>query len=97
MVKWKAEIDIRESWDKTLAGDMSISELAEEIVQHLKRLSKRKIFIEDEELAEFIDQFEELRDSEDDDEDEKQEAFDGIWEEFYNWADDDHKLWIRTV
>lgn len=96
MVKWKAEIDIRESWDKTLSGDMAISELVDEIVQHLKRLSKRKIFLEDEELAEFIDQFEELKDS-DDEEDEKQEAFDAIWEEFYNWADDDNKLWIRTI
>jgi hypothetical protein len=98
MANWKAEIDIRERWAEVQDDEAPIADLIDDIISKLKLLQrKNSTFKADDELTNFIEQFEELLNSDDDDEDEKKDSFDAIWEEFYNWADDDHKLWIRTV
>ena len=97
MVHWRNELDIKEIWSKAKKGEATSQEVASEIAQKLKFINtptnwNLNIF-ENEARERLIDSFEDHSQ----DPEATTEDFNALMEELYNWADDGHVCWIKTV
>jgi len=83
MVNWKRTLDVSEYWKKAQDREIDAVTLAKYISAALTCLC-----IEDEELNEIIEEFTLLDGNFDD--------FDDVWCRLYDWADEGHRLWLKT-
>ncbi len=88
MANWKTTLDISDLWSKFDDGDLSVQELASKIAQRLESNE----FYGDDDLVEIVYNFVSLAEdsnAEDDD-------FDYIMQDLYDYADVEHRIWIKT-
>lgn len=90
MVRWKATVDIKDLHDAYGEGKVAIAFVAGEVA---KRLCQTP-YGEDCAMLDIIEQFESLAD-----EGEKAEVaeYDRILADLYDFADEDHRLWVNTT
>jgi len=86
MADWKTTLDVSDIFYRI---DKSVKEKAVVIADRLLLLSTDPAFSEeeDDELTEFSQAFRDTVDT--------TESFDSLWEEFYDFADYDKRIWIK--
>lgn len=95
MANWKHTLEIKDEWQATKAGEMTIAQFATVAAEKIKALP---VFGADGQIEDIVENLELLAADADPD----VEEFDGIWNELYNWADqvvgdwNDKMCWIRT-
>lgn len=87
MANWQYRLDVREEWKQANRGELTAMQMGQTVARKLREL----YMFPDGDLLDLIDQFDAL------DEQDEFDDFDVIWEELYDWADEDHRLWIATV
>jgi hypothetical protein len=97
MAEWKYVLDVKDAWQKTKKKELPIKEFISILIKKAQKLN-----IQNDGLLEYLmEDFKRLLEEDSID----IEEFDSLWEELYNWADQEtepghwprHKLcWIRT-
>lgn len=93
MANWKHTLEIKDAWRQTKAGEMTIAQFAAHAATKIMELP-----VEDDELNDIADQFMTIATDPEPD----VEAFDSVWSQLYDWADqvvgswNDKMCWIRT-
>ena len=107
MANWKFKLNVSEPWRKAQSGEISPNELSSEIAKLLKPLLKYIDALKGYENVKMeLDDIIEVFEEEAKDESMTSDAFDSLWNELYNWADNEvppfgeyphNKLcWIQT-
>lgn len=88
MANWKYKLDLKEDWQRADRKEITAKELADIVID--KITSSAFYSEQDDELQYIIEEFQGLgaNDSFDD--------FDVVWDQFYNWADD-NRVWIAII
>jgi hypothetical protein len=95
MANWKYTLEIKDEWQATKRGDMTISAFAAFVAERIKALPA---FGADRDIEDIVDELETIAADPDAD----TEWFDGVWEQLYDWADqvvggwNDKMCWIGT-
>jgi hypothetical protein len=93
MANWKHTLDVKDAWQQTKAGEMTIQAFAATAAEKIKALP-----VEDNTLYDIADELETIAEAAAPDVD----GFDRVWSRLYNWADqviggwNDKMCWIRT-
>ena len=92
MINWKSTLNISDLHRAHRAGEITVQELAAGVVTRFKANRFAK---EDEGFAaeEIIDWLEDLSE----DPDATVNDYDGVLNELYNFADYDHRIWVKTT
>jgi hypothetical protein len=99
MANWKYTLNVKNEWEATKAGDMTLQAFAAFVVKKLDRLGIK----DDEELLGIVDELSDIAQDEEAD----VEWFDNVWSSLYDWADQsvgqsavsiwpDKMCWIKT-
>ena len=95
MTNWKYTLEIKDAWQQTKAGEMTLPAFAAAAAAKARALPA---YLDDDDLFGIVDELETIaRDPEPD-----VEWFDRVWNELYDWADqvvggwNDKMCWIRT-
>jgi hypothetical protein len=92
MTNWKTTLDIADLHQAHRAGDITIQEVAAGVA---KRFKKNRFAKEDEgfQAEDIIDWLEDLAE----DPNATPNDYDGVLNELYNFADWDHRIWVKTT
>lgn len=90
-MKWQKEIDLIDLWKQYADGSIDVMVLSEKIAT---RFSEIHFDDENDEAAfdEIIEEFRALAE----DEDATEDDFNDLWSLFYDFADHEKKLWVKT-
>ena len=95
MANWKYTLNVKNEWQATKAGDMTLQAFTTFVVGRIKKLPP---FEKDLVLFDIVTELESIaEDSEAD-----VEWFDSVWSQLYDWADqtiggwNDKMCWIKT-
>jgi hypothetical protein len=95
MANWKHTLNVKNEWQATKAGDMTLQAFAAFAAGRIKQLP---VFGEDREIEEIVEELESIAADPEAD----IEWFDSVWNQLYDWADqvvggwNDKMCWIRT-
>ena len=84
MAKWKYVLDVSDLWEKGKARTISPQELGAGLADRLGELDQ------DNDLLQIRRELWDLTDES------TYDDFDDILEKLYDWADENHKLWLQT-
>lgn len=87
MRNWKTSLKIKDAWVKAQNEEITTEELIKIIMQKTKTLNIKKDYW----LDAIMEKFEEMLDIGDPSKDD----FDIIWNDFYDWADN-NDCWVET-
>lgn len=87
MSKWEYKFDIKDDWKKAENEEISAKQLSSIIVEKIK--SSAFYSKNGEDLNDIIWDLEEIREHDDLDD------LDGVWSDFYDWADR-NRVWVVT-
>jgi hypothetical protein len=88
MNKWQHTLDVKEVWKK-VGEDQDISDFCKTLIKELNLIPDH---LKDDELLDLIDYFTSMAE----DENVSIVEFDNVWDDLYNWADTDKRLWVGT-
>ncbi len=99
MANWKYTLNVKDAWQQTKAGEMTIAQFATHAAEKIKALPVE----DDPELTSIVIDLAMIAA----DPDPNVEEFNGVWNELYDWADQvvgtrsgtiwpDKMCWIRT-
>ena len=86
MANWKHILDLRDTWKDFDEGHITIEELGKEVAKRIRNLPCYKKYVD--ELEDIEDNFEFCVGD--------IENFDNYLKDLYDFADFDHRLWIKT-
>ncbi len=95
MANWMYTLEVKDAWKQTQAGEMTIAQFAAHAAEKIKALP---VFGADREIEEIVEELEIIAA----DPEPGVEAFDSVWSQLYDWADqvvgswNDKMCWIRT-
>lgn len=93
MANWKFKIDVKNEWQATNAGEMTIAAFAKIAADRLKALP---VYTQESELFDIVDELETIAG----DPEPEVEWFDNVWSNLYDWADQSYgygkMCWIAT-
>ncbi len=95
MVNWKYKLNLKEDWQKAERKEITAKELADIIVDKIINSNfycdaKEKYNHQDYELEDIIDELKGMG------ADDSFDDFDVIWDQFYDWADE-NKVWVVII
>lgn len=90
MANWKHTLNLKVEWEQADEDKITVQQLASIVAAKLS-----KIDFKDEDVNydrdEFVDELEGFSE----DLTATKNDFDNVWERLYDWADDEHRLWIE--
>ncbi len=88
MINWKYKLDLKEDWQRAERKEITAKELADIIID--KIINSAFYSNSDDELQDIINELKGMG------ADDSFNDFDVIWDQFYDWADE-NKVWVAII
>jgi hypothetical protein len=88
MANWKHTLDLSDIWNSEPNSEL-YTEISKRLTAKAAEMKNAGTITEEDydDLCDVSDDIQSITDVED---------FDNLWDEVYDWADHDHRLWIKT-
>lgn len=91
MANWKYTLDVSDIWEE--GGNLVLEHFINTLIIRLRSVPPH---LWDCELQDIVLKFEAYAENVQHDGFGKPDEFDSIWDQLYDWADTDHRMWIKT-